>query len=246
MPLPSSGPITLAQIQSEFGGSNPIGLNEYYRGGGLVPAWSGTTNVPSSGAIRLSNFYGARPYPTQAVYKVTGSFTANIGSSGIPKFATLVAARFSASSTSIGAPSTSVSGCSTVVYRANGNRDDGHAAGIWTANLGTATSVTFNLPSANIWMVVVHYNVTSLTTINATFTDSSSTLNLATSSQGFALAAAVNNFGGVGSSITNCDNNFTNSDACTVGLDTATNGATTGYAGSGSSIQLNLAASFGY
>jgi hypothetical protein len=60
MALPASGPLTLANIQTEFGGSNPISLSEYYAGGGLVPA--GTTGtygaVPSSGTISIRNFYG--------------------------------------------------------------------------------------------------------------------------------------------------------------------------------------------
>jgi hypothetical protein len=64
MPLPSSGPLTLADIQTEFGGSNPISLSEYYAGGGLVPA--GTTGtfgaVPSSGAISIRNFYGTSAF----------------------------------------------------------------------------------------------------------------------------------------------------------------------------------------
>lgn len=61
MTLPSSGIITLANIQTEFGGSNPINLSEYYAGGTYVPA--GTTGVngavPTSGTIAISNFYGA-------------------------------------------------------------------------------------------------------------------------------------------------------------------------------------------
>ena len=32
MALSSSGSISLSQIQTEYGGSNPIGLNEYYIG----------------------------------------------------------------------------------------------------------------------------------------------------------------------------------------------------------------------
>jgi hypothetical protein len=60
MTLPTSGPLSLSDIQTEFGGSNPISLSEYYAGGGLVP--SGTTGtygaVPSSGAISIQNFYG--------------------------------------------------------------------------------------------------------------------------------------------------------------------------------------------
>ena len=57
MPLPSSGTITLTQIQTEFGGSAPTNLTEYYRGGAYVT--SNNTNVPTSGAIGLTNFYGA-------------------------------------------------------------------------------------------------------------------------------------------------------------------------------------------
>lgn len=54
MTLQASGPISLLDIQNEFGGSNPIGINEYYQGG-LVPSGQG---VPSSGTISFSNFYG--------------------------------------------------------------------------------------------------------------------------------------------------------------------------------------------
>ena len=64
MTLPSSGPLSLNDIQGEFGGSNPIGMNEYYAGGGLVPAGtSGTYGaVPSSGALSVQNFYGTSNY----------------------------------------------------------------------------------------------------------------------------------------------------------------------------------------
>ena len=60
MTLPTSGPLTLADIQTEFGGSNPISMSEYYAGGSYVPAGtSGTYGaVPSSGAISIRNFYG--------------------------------------------------------------------------------------------------------------------------------------------------------------------------------------------
>jgi hypothetical protein len=40
----------MASIQSALGGSNPIGLNEYYRGGSFVPTTaSGTTREPATG-----------------------------------------------------------------------------------------------------------------------------------------------------------------------------------------------------
>lgn len=49
-PLPNSpSAISLNDVQNEFGGSNPIGINEYYGVAG---------GVPSSGTISLANFYG--------------------------------------------------------------------------------------------------------------------------------------------------------------------------------------------
>lgn len=69
MTLPTSGPLSLNDIQTEFGGSNPISLNEYYAGGANVPA--GTTGtygaVPSSGAISIQNFYGTAKVTALAV-----------------------------------------------------------------------------------------------------------------------------------------------------------------------------------
>ena len=58
MALPSSGPLTLANIQTEFGGTNPVGLSEYYRGGPYVPDSTQTTTIPASGLIAVNNFYG--------------------------------------------------------------------------------------------------------------------------------------------------------------------------------------------
>jgi hypothetical protein len=64
MAIPSSGAISLSTVQTEFGGSNPISLSEYYAGGTYVAA--GTTGtygaVPSSGTISLRNFYGTSDY----------------------------------------------------------------------------------------------------------------------------------------------------------------------------------------
>lgn len=49
MALQTSGAISLSDIQSEFGGSNPISISEYY---------GAASGVPTSGTISLSNFYG--------------------------------------------------------------------------------------------------------------------------------------------------------------------------------------------
>jgi hypothetical protein len=57
MAIQSSGAISISEIQTEFGGENPISLSEYYRDGDYTT--SNNTSVPTSGAISLSNFYGA-------------------------------------------------------------------------------------------------------------------------------------------------------------------------------------------
>lgn len=77
MALPASGPLSLTDIQTEFGGSNPVGINEYYAGGGLVPAGtSGTYGaVPSSGQISIQNFYGTASVVYPYVENVFASYS---------------------------------------------------------------------------------------------------------------------------------------------------------------------------
>lgn len=65
MAIPTS-PISLANLQLEFGGATPIRLNEYYKGGPYVS--TSVAQVPVSGAISLGNFSGVTnvydPYET--------------------------------------------------------------------------------------------------------------------------------------------------------------------------------------
>lgn len=49
MALQTTGPISLLDIQNEFGGSNPISLSEYY---GVA------AGIPASGTISINQFYG--------------------------------------------------------------------------------------------------------------------------------------------------------------------------------------------
>jgi hypothetical protein len=60
MAIPLTGSISLTDIQTEFGGTNPVSLSEYYKGGAYVLTTDYAPNVPTSGAISLSDFYGAR------------------------------------------------------------------------------------------------------------------------------------------------------------------------------------------
>lgn len=88
MVLPCSGTISLLDIQNEYGGSNPIGLNEYYRNGAYV---TNNNNVPTSGTIRFSDFFGVQSYGSATtgtrpdglrVWKYTGSSTFKICTAG--------------------------------------------------------------------------------------------------------------------------------------------------------------------
>jgi len=49
----------LSDIQAEFGGTNPVSLSEYYKGGAFVSTTDFAPNVPSSGQINILDFYGA-------------------------------------------------------------------------------------------------------------------------------------------------------------------------------------------
>ncbi len=60
MPIPGPGTaISMTTIATEFGGTVPHSLSEYYRGGGLVPNTPGNAAIPTSGQIAMGNFYGS-------------------------------------------------------------------------------------------------------------------------------------------------------------------------------------------
>ena len=62
MALPASGLITMADLQEEFE-TSANQLNQYYRGGGVVPAGAAFAAIPYSGQIALSNFHGVAYRP---------------------------------------------------------------------------------------------------------------------------------------------------------------------------------------
>jgi hypothetical protein len=81
MTLQASGAISLANVQTEFGGSNPIGINEYY---------AAAAGVPGSGTISLYDFYGKSAFSgwneysfgnrqvSGSQYTTTDNFSGNI------------------------------------------------------------------------------------------------------------------------------------------------------------------------
>ena len=90
--------ISLAQLQTEFGGSNPISLSEYYSNGGLVPAGASglpagvQTAIPSSGTISLGNFHGSAAVVYSYEYTTGGTRSIVVPAlpSGWPSISALV------------------------------------------------------------------------------------------------------------------------------------------------------------
>jgi hypothetical protein len=85
MALQGSGQITLAQIASEYGGaaaSAPHSLSEYYRSDSAGPVASavGNGNVPTSGEIKIGNFYDGTKGGTAGGTKSSNSPQQNHGS----------------------------------------------------------------------------------------------------------------------------------------------------------------------
>jgi hypothetical protein len=60
MAIKAAGTLGLsADVVAEFGGTAPHDVSEYYRGAGFVPAATENINIPTSGRILFSNFYGS-------------------------------------------------------------------------------------------------------------------------------------------------------------------------------------------
>lgn len=60
--LPSTGALSFDDVQTYYGGVNPISMNEYYSGGTFVPTLARNASdvaVPSTGQISMSSFRGS-------------------------------------------------------------------------------------------------------------------------------------------------------------------------------------------
>ena len=61
MAIKVSGALSMSEIATEFGGSAPYSLSQFYRGGGRVPNGpAANNNIAVSGAISMSGFYGSQ------------------------------------------------------------------------------------------------------------------------------------------------------------------------------------------
>lgn len=142
MAIPSSGAISLSTIQTEFGGSNPISLNEYYAGGTYVPAGtSGTYGaVPSSGTISIQNFYGT----SNVVISITDQYISGSGVSDAYAYYFLTAGGQVEQSTQAGGinptnleqwctPTAQSSNYEALVTLTSGTLSGGSGTGTWLA-----------------------------------------------------------------------------------------------------------------
>lgn len=82
MPIIASGQLAMSDLQTEFGGENPIAMSEYYRGGTEVAAHDYTTTIPSSGLISISDFYSQRNRPPDVNRNIKFYMRYDTGSAG--------------------------------------------------------------------------------------------------------------------------------------------------------------------
>lgn len=60
MTIKSTGSLNIQEIANEFGGTAPLSLSAYYRGGARVPNGpAGNANIALSGAISIGSFFGS-------------------------------------------------------------------------------------------------------------------------------------------------------------------------------------------
>lgn len=76
MPVPNTN-VTFSSIQTEFGGSIPISISEYYRGGTYVPngtaAVTDGSQISTSGLIRVGMFRGTSSLPPAGTVRSSGA-----------------------------------------------------------------------------------------------------------------------------------------------------------------------------
>ena len=167
MALPSSGVLTLNDIQTEFGGTNPIDLSDYYRGGGLVPDSSLNAAIPTSGVISVSDFYGAANvlslnFVNHGVFSGT-SGTINIGTARSTRMVHL-SGYLNNTTTSGGVSAVSINGSSAaVVLPASASR-----YGAWQAyaKVPAGTTATFSISRVTNPGTPVFY-VSTFDTVNS-------------------------------------------------------------------------------
>lgn len=188
MPVTSSGAISLADIQAEHGGSDPIGIDEYYRGGGNVDNITPNVAVPTSGPIGLDDFYGTRETETftGSLYDVSTNFFWSLCGYGnwtsVPNERWTFAKTTNNYSKSISVPYSNfaLSVPAINVYIRSDNADQGNAQDDWSGirNIGLAVYNSNGAQVASSRDSYTSYN--SETTVTRTIPALSTTLSAGT------------------------------------------------------------------
>lgn len=85
MALPAPGvSLSMTQIATEFGGTVPHSLSEYYRGGANVANTPINAGIPTSGAISIGNFYSSSKRSPLAVTLSSPTYNYNIYTAASP------------------------------------------------------------------------------------------------------------------------------------------------------------------
>lgn len=137
MTIPSSGPISLYDLQSTAGGTDPISITEYYRDGAYIDATWIAPNVPTSGTISLGNFYGVYVNIIgQAEYTTAGTYTwvcpANV-------FNVSVLCVGAGAGTNVSGGDSSFSGAAGTLIAGGGTKPSGGAGTTLSSSLSTGT-----------------------------------------------------------------------------------------------------------
>lgn len=153
MTLPASPPITLTQIQDEFGAPRGTGITAFVRGGAWVPNNAPNLSVPTAPPIGLLSLLGAQKYTP-----MNGSASNVVGATSSGNTNQLVG--FGSISASLGQPpytyltsfvSGSVFGLSSQTttspqFVRSGNPGPGTVVGNYQCVVTDATSATLTLP----------------------------------------------------------------------------------------------------
>jgi hypothetical protein len=153
MTLPSSPPITLLQIQTEFGG--PGNLLSYYAGGGHVGAGAANGTgvlIPSSGTITVEDFLGASAFtPFIDTFSTAGPVTITIPAGATTAFIEVWGASGGGGAGSgSGGSIEDGGGGASGAYCATSISVAGHSGLNFTANVGTLGAVGVAGTASNV------------------------------------------------------------------------------------------------
>lgn len=199
MTLQSSGAISLSDIQTEFGGSSPTSLSEYYRGGSNVINTSVNNSIPTSGAISLTDFYGTQNVLASSFTRIgtAGNASINLQKAADPyRWVFIVMQDMQGPQLStLSTPSANGSAMSTAVNDNSGYSNDGHRLGMFYANVPTGTSVTFS----NMTLSAAIYEITGIQSISSNLNVFTTDAVTSSSANSWAIAGLVTNFADSGS-----------------------------------------------